>query len=68
MPSDNHRIVIRANKTPFGEHARRFNAPTIDEVAIVFVGEQFLSRDIVLHRRNEQLQRVSEFHRSYNAL
>jgi len=68
MPSDNHRIVVRADKTPFGEHARRFNAPAIDEVAIVIVGEQFPSRDIVLHRRNEQLQRVSELHRSYDAL
>lgn len=68
MPSDNHRIVIRADKTPMGQHARRFNAPTIDEVAIVIVGEQFESRDIVLHRRNEQLQRVSELHRSYDAL
>lgn len=68
MPSDNHKIVIRADKTPFGEHARRFNAPTIDEVAIVIVGNQFESRDIVLHRRTEQLQRVSELHRSYDAL
>ncbi|XP_049308530.1 uncharacterized protein LOC125777487 [Bactrocera dorsalis] len=68
MPSDNHRIVIRADKMPMGQHARRFNAPTIDEVAIVIVGEQFESRDIVLHRRNEQLQRVSELHRSYDAL
>ncbi|XP_050339716.1 uncharacterized protein LOC126766058 [Bactrocera neohumeralis] len=68
MPSDNHRIIIRADKTPFGEHARRFNAPTLDEVAIVIVGEQTLPRDIILHRRNEQLQRVSELHRSYDAL
>ncbi|XP_039969003.1 uncharacterized protein LOC120780825 [Bactrocera tryoni] len=68
MPSDNHRIVIRADKMPMGQHARRFNAPTIDEVAIVIVCEQFESRDIVLHRRNEQLQRVSELHRSYDAL
>jgi hypothetical protein len=66
--TDNHRIVIRADKTPFGEHARRFNAPTIDEVAIVIVGEQFLSRDIVLHRRNEQLQRVSELHRMHYSI
>lgn len=65
MPSDDHKIVIRADKTPLGEHARRFNAPTIDEVAIVIVGEQHLPSDIVLHRRNEQLQRVSELHRSY---
>lgn len=68
MPSDNHRVVIRADKTPIGEHARRFNAPTIDDVAIVIVGEEFQSRDIVLQRRNEQLQRVSETHRSYDAL
>lgn len=68
MPSDNHKIVIRADRTPYGEHARRFNAPTIDEVAIVIIGGQFQSRDIVLHRRNEQLQRVSEIHRSYDAL
>lgn len=68
MPSDNQKIVIRADKTPVGQHARRFNAPTIDEVAIVIVGEQFESRDIILHRRNEQLQRVSELHRSYDAL
>jgi hypothetical protein len=39
MPSDNHKIVIRAVKTPAGQHARRFNAPTIDAVAIVVVGE-----------------------------
>lgn len=68
MPTDNHKIVIRSDKTPIGEHARRFNAPTIDDVAIVIVGEQFQSRDIVLHRRNEQLQRVSELHPSYDGL
>jgi hypothetical protein len=68
MPSDNHKIVIRADKTPAGQHARRFNAPTIDEVAIVVVGENLENRDIVLHRRNDQLQRVSETHRSYDAL
>lgn len=68
MPSDNHKIVIRADKTPAGQHARRFNAPTIDEVAIVVVGENLENRDIVLHRRSDQLQRVSETHRSYDAL
>lgn len=68
MPSDNHKIVIRADKTPVGQHARQFNAPTIDEVAIVIAGQQFQSRDIVLHRRSEQLDRVSELHRSYDAL
>lgn len=68
MPSDNHKIVIRADKAPAGQHAGRFNAPTIDEVAIVVVGENLENRDIVLHRRNDQLQRVSETHRSYDVL
>ncbi|KRK05089.1 uncharacterized protein Dyak_GE27892, isoform A [Drosophila yakuba] len=53
MPSANHKISIKADRSPIGEHERRFNTPTIDDVAIVIVGDQFQSRDIVLHRRNE---------------
>ncbi|XP_063931152.1 uncharacterized protein LOC135143203 [Zophobas morio] len=68
MPSDSHNIIIRADKTPAGEHTRRFNSHTIDEVAVVIVGENLQSRDIVLHRRNSDLKRVSETHRSYDAL
>lgn len=68
MPSDSYSIVIHADKTPPGQHIRRFNAPTIDEVAIVIVGDEFNSRDIVLHRRNTGLQRVSETHRCYDGL
>ena len=51
MPTDTHKIVISADKTPTGEHVRRCNAPTIDEVAIVMVSDQFLPRDIILHKR-----------------
>ena len=68
MPYDNHKIVIRDDRTPFGEHASRFNATTIVEVAIVIIADQFGSRDIELHCRNEQLQRVLERHRNYDAL
>ncbi|XP_028967653.1 uncharacterized protein LOC114828293 [Galendromus occidentalis] len=67
MPTDDYVVVIKADKTP-GEHAGRFNAPTSDEVAIVIVGEEFNSRDIVLRRRDGCLKRVSETHRSYDAL
>lgn len=64
MPSDDHTIIIRADKRPTGSHA-----PTIDEIAVVIVGENVESRDIVLKRRNGgQLQRVYETHRSYDAL
>lgn len=68
MPTDDHKIVIKADKAPLGQHRGRFNAPTIDEVAIIIVGENLDSRDIVLHRRSNQLQRVYETHRSYDAL
>ncbi|VDK84823.1 unnamed protein product [Onchocerca ochengi] len=39
-----------------------------DEVAIVTVGDQFEPRDIVLHRRNDQLVKIAETHRCYDAL
>lgn len=68
MPSDNHNIVIKADKTIVGEHTRGFNLPTIDAVAFVIVGENFQSKDIVLHRRNNELIRVSETHRAYDVL
>lgn len=68
MPSDEYQIVIRADKTPTGEHKGRFNAPTIDEVAIVMVGNESNKRDIVVQKRNSTLQRVNETHRSYDAL
>ncbi|XP_050323146.1 uncharacterized protein LOC126754957 [Bactrocera neohumeralis] len=68
MPSDDHKIVIRADRRPIGEHERRFNAPINNEVVVVIVGDEFQSRDIVLRRRNNQLQRLCETHRSYDAL
>ena len=68
MPNDESKVVIRADKTPAGEHQRRFNAPTFDEVAIVIAGNEFERRDIILQKRNQGLQRVAETHRSYDAL
>ncbi|XP_018494588.1 uncharacterized protein LOC108864106 [Galendromus occidentalis] len=68
MPTDEYVIGIKADKVPVGEHRGRYNAPSIDEVAIVIVGEHFESRDIVLHRESGVLKRVSETHRSYDAL
>ena len=37
-------------------------------MAIVIVGNEFDRRDIVLEKKNSQLQMVSETHRSYDAL
>ena len=37
-------------------------------MAIVIVGDQFLPRDIILHKRNAQWVRIAETHRCYDAL
>lgn len=59
MPNDDYKVVIRADKRPAGTHKRRFNPPTIDEIAILIVGENLETRDIVLTRRNTgQLQQI----------
>ena len=67
-PAEEYNIVICADKVPSGQHARRFNAPTVAEVAVVITGEEHGKRDIVIHHRGRGLQRISETHRSYDAL
>ncbi|VDM98758.1 unnamed protein product, partial [Onchocerca ochengi] len=39
MPSDTHKTVIHADKTPAEEHVRRFNASITDEAAVVRIIE-----------------------------
>ncbi|KAK0052831.1 hypothetical protein Bpfe_017685 [Biomphalaria pfeifferi] len=68
MPTDDYKVIIRADKVPSTEHPRCFNAPITDEVAIVMVGNEFEKRDIVLERRNNTMQRVAETHSSHDAL
>jgi hypothetical protein len=51
MPTDYYKVVIRAHKTSTREHLPRFNAPTLDEFAIVMVGNNFGTREIVLQKR-----------------
>ncbi|UYV63474.1 hypothetical protein LAZ67_2004170 [Cordylochernes scorpioides] len=68
LPSDAYRVVVNADRTPPGQHPRRYNAPTANEVAVVLAGNQFGSRDIVLRQRDNLLQHVSDTHRFYDAL
>jgi hypothetical protein len=68
LVNNDMKLVIKADRTPLGEHERRYNLPTANEVAVILVGEQYDHRDIVLHRQNNTLQRLSETHRSYDAL
>src|SRR5258705_4613880 len=68
MPTDDYKLVIRADKTPTRQHERHYNAPTVNEMAIVIVGNDFNRRDVILHKRNTHLQRLSETHRSYRVI
>ena len=68
MPTDEHKLVIHANKTPVGQYERRYNAPEVNEVAIIIIGNDFDKRDIVIQKRNDQLKRVLETLRSYSMM
>lgn len=65
---ENFQVIIRADRAPQIEHRGRYNAPQVDEVAVLIVGQEFTKRDIVLRARDNTLKRVSEIHRSYDAL
>ncbi|UJR12978.1 hypothetical protein I4U23_000004 [Adineta vaga] len=68
MPKDELRVVIRADMKLAEEHARRFNEPVTNTIVVVIAGNNFQSRDIVLKKQNDKLKRISETHRSYDAL
>ncbi|UYV69864.1 hypothetical protein LAZ67_7001017 [Cordylochernes scorpioides] len=60
LPSDAYRVVVNADRTPPGQHPRRYNAPTADEVALFhqFLVDMYAKveserlRYITLHQRN----------------
>ncbi|GBP96297.1 hypothetical protein EVAR_7580_1 [Eumeta japonica] len=61
-------MCCASDRTPQTAHRGRYNAPTVNEVAVLLVDEDKGPRDIVLHGRDGQLKRVSELHRSYDPL
>ncbi|XP_055924693.1 uncharacterized protein LOC129956776 [Argiope bruennichi] len=68
LQNDNYQIVIKADKVPLGEHAGRFNAPTVDEVAVIMVGDPVDKRAIKITRRDNTVSTISDLRRSYDAL
>lgn len=65
---EDFQVIIKANRAPQTEHISRYNAPQIDEVAVLIVGQEFTKRIVVVRARDNMLQRVSQIHRSYDAL
>lgn len=68
MPTDEYQLVMKADKISTNIHKKRLNVPTTNEVAIVMVGDECNSRDIIVRKRDDSLRRVNETHRSYDAL
>lgn len=67
-PSDNYKVIIHADRTPRGEHERRYNAPMVNEVAVLVTGDPSSPRDIVLRAHDNTLKRVADTHRFYDTL
>ncbi|VVC30388.1 Hypothetical protein CINCED_3A012870 [Cinara cedri] len=68
LQNDNYTIVVKADKVPSGQHVDRYNAQTINEVAVVIVGDAFERRDIRIKRRDNTVHTTKDSHRSYDAL
>lgn len=70
IPSNvtDYKLVIHSKKVPNSEHRGRYNAPSTSEVAVIITGQQFDKREIVLRCRDDNLQIISELHRSYDSL
>ena len=66
--NDDFKLIIYSDRVPSNQHRGRYNAPTVNEVAVLLVDEDKGPRDIILHCRDNQIKRVSKLHRSYDPL
>lgn len=49
MKTTNYTIVIKADKVPCGQHADRYNAPTIMKLQLLLVDDPFERRDAEIY-------------------
>ena len=65
----NFQVVIDETKKPGGIHPGRLNVPNCKEIAVIIQGGDLAGkRDIVLEKRNSELSRITDTHRSYDTL
>ena len=65
----NFQVVIDDTKKPGGIHPGRLNVPNCKEIAVIIPGGDLAGkRDIVLEKRNSELSRITDTHRSYDTL
>lgn len=51
MPTNDFKLVIKADYEPKIGHKKRFNAPEINEVAIIMVDDESDFRDIIIKKK-----------------
>lgn len=69
MTNETYKILIHCDRVPRGEHERRYNAPVVNEVAALIVGNHDSPRDVSsLQPRDGNLTRVYDTHRFCDAL
>lgn len=54
-PTNNFQLIIYDDVKPPNEHRGRYNAPIVDEVAVLLIDEDKGPRDIVLNVRDGRL-------------
>ena len=70
IQTENAQVVIRADKCPKGEHERRYNAPSSNDVAVLLSNQQAGKRDIVVKLKSsdpKHIMRIKDGHRKYDA-
>jgi len=64
MYSEEHKIILRADKINTGQHEGRYNLPTSKEVAVIISENTYSNRDIILEKRYQDLKTISGTHKS----
>ncbi|GFR87366.1 hypothetical protein ElyMa_000745200 [Elysia marginata] len=61
-------IVTCENATarPSGEHGRRYNAPTSNDIAVMMPNDPVGHKDIVLHTRSNECRCIGELYKAYD--
>ena len=67
-PIDKFSIATKAERPPQGAHPRTYNAPEVNEVAVLLDGDIADKRDIIIEERNHRSIRILDCHPSYDAL
>lgn len=66
--SNDHFITIHDDKTPVEQHRRRYNEPTMDDVAILMVGDPVPPGHIIVRRCDDRTNKIAETHHSFDGL